>query len=440
MVILFLVACGSVLLDNPDAQDRDGDGVSLLEGDCDDQDPGIGAPVVGCEDRDRDGWTTAQGDCDDLDPERSPVRPEICGDGIDQDCDTDDPECGAWGRSDLRALDVSVSGPAWPERAGLGAALAVHDGDGDGQADLLVGHGGGVWLFTGPLDGDVIASEAESHEGTAVVGLVAGEGVSALDADGRVWRWHGDAVSLYYPPEVVDGTEVAAVRADLDGDGTVDLLWAHPDGGLVRVDDIDGERAETLESRTGVSATAVLDLDGDGWLDVVLVQPDAQPHGSVGGEVVLLHGGDGVADGSWTAPEVALSGTLASAPTLLDGAPGFVVGDAEGDLWRGGELVGSEPLVRASTGLSTGALAAAGGTVAWLDTSGDSAAGLGIAHDITALSHADGWLHLERERVDLVSLALGDLNGDGLPDVVGGSVNAADGRGRVGLRFEGLGP
>jgi len=46
----------------------------------------VQVPGAACEDRDADGWTDCQGDCDDLDASRHPGKPEIC-DGIDNDCD-----------------------------------------------------------------------------------------------------------------------------------------------------------------------------------------------------------------------------------------------------------------------------------------------------------------------------------------------------------------
>jgi len=44
--------------------------------------------IIGCVDNDNDGWTYDCGDCDDSDPTINPGAQEVCGDGIDNNCNS----------------------------------------------------------------------------------------------------------------------------------------------------------------------------------------------------------------------------------------------------------------------------------------------------------------------------------------------------------------
>ncbi len=72
----------------PGAVDICGDGIDQ---DCDGKDKICGQEPV--SDNDGDGYTTDQGDCNDNNKSIHPDATEICGDGIDQNCDGEDKQC-----------------------------------------------------------------------------------------------------------------------------------------------------------------------------------------------------------------------------------------------------------------------------------------------------------------------------------------------------------
>jgi large repetitive protein len=112
------------------AGDMDGDGYADMAcggDDCDDTDPAVSPGV----DSDGDGSSVCE-DCDDTDPANFPGNPEVCADGIDQDCDGVD----ATGDADEDGfVDVACGGDDCDDADPYVNPVADWDGDGSPGCD-----------------------------------------------------------------------------------------------------------------------------------------------------------------------------------------------------------------------------------------------------------------------------------------------------------------
>ncbi len=338
------------------------------------------------------GYVREDGDCDDFLASVFPGSQEVCGDGVDQDCDGVDEAC-----SEL-PLVWTIAGE---EGQGLGVALVGgEDFTGDGVADVVVSgtkagaSGGVVQIWGGPLHPEMGPAASADLTGPmsamygaslASVGDMNGDGTADLiwgapgdghlgDGVGRVWIGWGPfvgSVSGGMGSSLVAGDNgvwglgsSVAAGADLTGDGVADLLMGAPSGGAwttyrglayvlpmplatdhvpsVGLDGLEFEGAE-LASDFGAALGMLEDRNGDGFSDLAIAAPASD--GSTGAVYVWWGpvSAGGVADDADEAlvgpsPGSRFGETLHSADVDRDGRTDLLVGAPS---LEGGRVVGA---------------------------------------------------------------------------------------------------
>jgi len=381
--------------------DEDGMDPWYLDADGD----GYGDPAElahGCEAP--SGYVDDDSDCDDADLAVNPDAEEICGNGVDDDCDGTGQGCGLWGELSLSEAEDIWWGEAVSDAAGTALAPAG-DQDGDGLDDFLVGtqdagsaEEGRVYLVQGCASGGL-------DLGTALA-VLSGEGAgdhAGIDLAGGV-DFDGDAW-----PDLLLGARHA------DG-GSVDVGVAYllrgPVSGAVDLGSAD-LRLEGLAylDNAGSAVDFAGDVDGDGYQDLIVGAYAADPGGlSEAGEAYLVCGpGSGtISLGSATATIAGEAngdevGTAACGPGDLDG-------DGFDDL-----LVGS--CVGTSFSTTSGELYVFYGPVSGSLASGDA--------DAAVVATGSG-AHIGVTREQSAIAAAGDADGDGYADLLlGGTYDSS---------------
>jgi hypothetical protein len=348
------------------------------------------------------GYGAGSDDCDDEDATTYPGAEEICGDGVENDCDGNADPCVVSGDIPAHNADAALYGQVDGDNAGHAVASAG-DVNADGYDDLLIGapgfdegadDAGAAYLVLGPLtsnlelslaDARLMGKEAEGGAGSAVAG--AGD----VNADG-----YDDL--LIGAPYLDDGATDAGAAFLVLGPVVGDLDLGSADATITGTTRIDW---------TGWSVAGAGDVDGDGHHDLLIGAPYSDKGGSNAGAAVLMFG--------------PVTGALS-----INDADAQLVGEAEQD--NAGLSVASAGDVNGD-GLDDLLVGAPGS-----DQGGTNAGAaylvLGPVSEGVELYSADARLvgEVAYDGAGGAVASAGDVDGDGLPDLlVGASTHDAGG-------------
>jgi len=399
-------------------------------------------------------------DCDDDDPTTSPGETEVCGDGLDNDCDaSSDAACALAGDYAASAANLVALGGATDDEAGT-ALHFLGDMDGDGLEDFATGapkqddaagDAGTVYVLTGALTGTVTLSDLtatawsdantdKAGEALGAPGDVDGDGFADLLIGAKKDDQYGSDAGLAWlvlGPASVGTADLAAAAAsfhgpaggeagysvagagDQDGDGLADVLvGAHEtdapvsnagsayvvldpaNAGALLLDDAVVLEGVGNGDKAGSAVAGGSDLDGDGWDDLLVGAREESTSGSKAGAFYLLRGPVS-GDLSLSDADEIVYGPQADARL---GESFTMAGDVDGDGYADFAVGAPED---DENGDKTGTVYLFAGPASGLSLAGAGATIVGTTTQSTSGS----------------ALAAGNVDGDGYADLLIGSPN-----------------
>lgn len=420
-------------------------------------------------DHDGDGYSIDTGDCDDDNGEIYPGAPEDWN-SVDDDCD------GVTDNAEISGVRAGYLDGSSRQNLSYWNSLSVGDVDDDGDAELLVGSvndGGGfsgVVYTLDPADAQTWAGSIESYDeamiegigtynqqgflspvqrdvtGDGTVDLVIG-GLSRFMSGGAAVAVHAgssansgrrdteDATAVWLGGNAINQARVAS-HLDLNGDGVAQLLYSDPfqangsfySAGIVYLLDADGASGEydvvddNVTAWRGTRTTEYLgttldgaDFDGDGYDDAVMCGLYLDFASVNGGGCAIVSGDKDELEGGGIDDVAKTRIGSRSSIDRMGNAPTVAIGDFDDS----GKLDLALPIPNSST------------IYVYLDV-GDLSGSYDTSDADVEVETSTGPSFLG------MSVAAGDIDGDGVDDLVAGAPDslyfqgyAADEAGRV---------